>query len=70
MEGIGNRATQKNPEILYRATKLRYEKAQLQKKKTWAEYRLRYRMAESPKNVEKCMKLFLPILKEKARKRN
>ncbi len=67
-KAFSNRATQKNPEILYRATKLRYEKAQLQKKKTWAEYRLRYRMAESPKNVEEMYETLLPILKEKARK--
>ena len=67
-KAFSNRAIQKNPEILYRATKLRYEKAQLQKKKTWAEYRLRYRMAESPKNVEEMYKTLLPILKEKARK--
>ena len=67
-KAFSNRAIQKNPEILYRATKLRYKKAQLQKKKTWAEYRLRYRMAESPKNVEEMYKALLPILKEKARK--
>ena len=67
-KAFSNRAIQKNPKILYRATKLRYEKAQLQKKKTWAEYRLRYRMAESPKNVEEMYKTLLPILKEKAEK--
>ena len=67
-KAFSNRAIQKNPKILYRATKLRYKKAQLQKKKTWAEYRLRYRMAESPKNVEEMYKTLLPILKEKARK--
>ena len=63
-KAFSNRAKQKNPEILYRATELRHKKAKLQKKKTWAEYRLHYRMAESPKNVEEMYKTLLPILKE------
>ena len=67
-KAFSNRATQKNPEILYRATELRHKKAKLQKKKTWAEYRLRYRMAKSPKNVDEMYRTLLPILKEKAEK--
>ena len=67
-KAFSNRAKQKNPEILYRATELRHKKAKLQKKKTWAEYLLHYRMAESPKNVEEMYKTLLPILKEKAEK--
>ena len=52
-KAFSNRATDKNPSILLRATVLRNKKAKLHKKKTWSEYRLRYRMAKSPENVKK-----------------
>ncbi len=67
-KAFSNRATKKNPKILQKATDLRYKKAKLQKKKTWAEYRLRYRMSESPKNVEEMYKTLLPMLKKKVEK--
>ena len=67
-KAFSNRATKKNPKILQKATDLRYKKAKLQKKKTWAEYRLRYRMSESPKNVEEMYKTLLPMLKRKVEK--
>ena len=65
-KAFSNRATEKNPSILLRATVLRNKKAKLHKKKTWSEYRLRYRMAKSPENVKKMYDSLLPMLKKKA----
>ena len=65
-KAFSNRAIEKNPSILLRATTLRNKKAKLHKNKTWSKYRLRYRMAKSPENVKKMYDSLLPMFKKKA----
>tara|TARA_B100001123_G_scaffold445753_1_gene598193 strand:- start:1596 stop:3503 length:1908 start_codon:yes stop_codon:yes gene_type:complete len=64
-KAFSNRATDNNPDILVKATALRKRKAELHKKKTWSEYRLRHRMSKSPTNVQNMYNTLLPMLQKK-----
>tara|TARA_B110000459_G_scaffold108519_1_gene120326 strand:+ start:1741 stop:3642 length:1902 start_codon:yes stop_codon:yes gene_type:complete len=65
-KAFNNRAVKTNSPILKEAVVLRNEKAKLFGFNTWAEYRLKYRMAKNPNNVNVMYESLIPILQESA----
>ncbi len=65
-KAFNNRAVKTNSPILEEVVVLRNEKAKLFGFSTWAEYRLKYRMAKNPNNVNTMYESLIPILQESA----
>jgi len=65
-KAFNNRAVKTNSPILKEAVVLRNEKAKLFGFNTWAEYRLKYRMAKNPNNVDEMYESLIPVLQETA----
>jgi Zn-dependent oligopeptidase len=63
---FNNRAILSNTAILQKAVILRNEKAKIFNFETWSEYRLKYRMAKNPKNVNDMYKNLIPKLQRSA----
>ena len=65
-KAFNNRAVKTNSPILEEVVVLRNEKAKLFGFSTWAEYRLKYRMAKNPNNVNTMYESLIPILQVSA----
>lgn len=65
-KAFNNRASNENSPILKEAIMLRNNKAKLFGFSTWAQYRLQYRMAKNPENVQKMYNNLIPKLQKSA----
>ena len=65
-KAFNNRAVSMNLPILKETVVLRNEKAKLFGFETWSQYRLKYRMAKNPDNVNKMYDSLIPALQKSA----